>query len=219
MKEALNATKKRLRVDTVVVLIIAITMLGFAANSIGNAIRFALMPRDAFEVRLISEEDGRTIDTVTVDATGTEQLSYALFVSGESYMPADYNEVNRIDAEGRMNPQPVIVTNYAVSGISQIMIAAVFSVLFLLFNSVKRGESPFTKTSVRYLRIAAVLVMLLGLLPEAIRVMANVVFYSLSYIHLDPSFLFVLAIGAVLGMISEVFRYGCALQEDMDQIA
>lgn len=100
------------------------------------------------------------------------------------------------------------------------LIFMIFIVMDIIMRSVLKHGKPFTKKTVNCLRTIAILIMLVALLPKTAEVVEGLLYSGSSYITFD--FVkdgTVLMIGAVFGIIAEIFRYGCDLEEEMDSIA
>ena len=195
MNDALLKVQKRVKIDTIAILVIVILLVVMAGSSVAQAVIQGTRERDSFEVRLTYDNNMST-------------SYYMLYINGEANSIVDYNEYNRMDSESDiLNPQAALVIENIVRAVQCLLGAAVFFMIYLIFAQIRQQTSPFTKKNVSYLRVAAVLTMLLGL-P-----------YNSTYVPFAVGSLLTTMIGVVLGMISEIFRYGCALQEDLDQIA
>lgn len=207
MKDALIKVQKRVKIDTIAILVIVILLVVMAGSSIAQAVIQGTKERNSFDVRLTYDENMQT-------------SYYMLYINGEANSIVDYNEYSRMDSESNQyNPQAALVIEYIVRAVQCFLGAAVFFMIYLIFVKIRQQASPFTKKNVFYLRAAAVLTMLLGLLPGAVKLFISVIAYNSSYVPFAVGSLLIIMIGVVLGMISEIFRYGCTLQEDLDQIA
>ena len=207
MNEALVKVRKRLKWDTLAVLVVIILLVALAGGSIAQAIIQGTKERSSFEVRL-------EYDSIM------DSSFYMLYIDGEPHSVVDYNEYVRSDSMANSaNPKVALVIEYTVRAFQCLLGAAVFFMMYLVFAQVQKEHTPFTRKNVRYLRIAAVLTMLLGLLPGAIKLFMSIVVYNTAYAPFTVGAILTVSIGIVLGMISEIFVYGCAVQEDLDQIA
>lgn len=207
MNDALLKVQKRVKIDTIAILVIVILLVVMAGSSVAQAVIQGTRERDSFEVRLTYDNNMST-------------SYYMLYINGEANSIVDYNEYNRMDSESDiLNPQAALVIENIVRAVQCLLGAAVFFMIYLIFAQIRQQTSPFTKKNVSYLRVAAVLTMLLGLLPGAVKLFISIIAYNSTYVPFAVGSLLTIMIGVVLGMISEIFRYGCALQEDLDQIA
>jgi hypothetical protein len=143
-----------------------------------------------------------------------------LYIDGEPYSVVDYNDYVRSDGTANSaNPKAALVIEYSVRAFQCLLGAAVFWMMYMIFVQVQKETTPFSRKNVRYLRIAAVLTMLLGLLPGAVKFFMSFIVYSSTFGQFTVGAFLTISFGIVLGMISEIFVYGCTVQEDLDQIA
>ncbi|MBQ4523976.1 MAG: DUF2975 domain-containing protein [Lachnospiraceae bacterium] len=213
MIKSLEQAKKHLKADTTGILILMIMFFSLSAHSLVNAIRYSKESLDAYEVVLVeedSEDDKKSCNY------------YAIYIDGVEYGELDYNEYCNIEEE--KVPDYLKATCVAHEGekaIQCVIIGFILFCLLVIFMDVKRGKTPFQKRSVDCLRIAAILTMCVNIVPWIVRLMTLIVCLESVTIfgNLTPSGLFVIAIGGVIWMIAEIFKYGCALQEDSDLIA
>ncbi|MDD6772203.1 MAG: DUF2975 domain-containing protein [Inconstantimicrobium porci] len=100
-----------------------------------------------------------------------------------------------------------------------IVIFLIFLFMDIILRAVLKHGKPFTKKTVNCLRTISILIMLVALLPKTAAVAEGILYSGTSVVTID--FIkdgAVLMIGAVIGIISEIFRYGCDLEEEMDYI-
>lgn len=99
-----------------------------------------------------------------------------------------------------------------------ILILAVFIILSIFMNDIRKNGYPFTLKNIIRLRIIALVTMISAVLPEL--VMSFAVFFDESVIFtLTLANAVLLLLGVVFGIVSEVFKYGYELQTEMDSIA
>lgn len=207
MNEALVNVRKRLKWDTIAMVVVIILLFALAGSSVAQAIIQGTKDRSSFEVRLEYDSD-------------MNSSYYILYIDGEPHSIVNYNDYVRADGTTNgANPKAALIIEYSVRAFQCLLGAAVFFMMYLIFVQVQKEHTPFTRKNVRYLRIAAVLTMLLGLLPGAVKLFMSIVVYNSTYVPFTVGALLTVVIGIVLGMISEIFMYGCAVQEDLDQIA
>ena len=98
-------------------------------------------------------------------------------------------------------------------GVLMLMGSGVAAQIALIFREIYKTGIPFSKTVTHRFRIIAGILVLTGILMAAL-----VWIISGQYIHgmTAPA---VSLVGALVLFISEIFRYGDALQQEMDQIA
>lgn len=213
MVESLEKAKKHLKVDTIGILLLMCMFFALSAHSLVNAIRYGKESLDSYEVVWV-EEDSKE-----------EEMScdyYAIFVDGVEYGELDYNEYCNVGEE----KVPTYLKATCVAGevkktVQCALIGFILFCLMVIFMEIKVGKSPFQKKSVVSLRIAAVLTMCVNLVPGAAKFITLLCYLESITLfgNITPSGLFMIAIGAAVWMIAEIFKYGCALQEDSDLIA
>ena len=69
------------------------------------------------------------------------------------------------------------------------------------------------------LRIIAALSFFVALLPVAVNIISSMIVFQYLTFEFSSLNFYIIFISVVFGIISEIFKYGCVLQEDMDQIA
>jgi hypothetical protein len=207
MNDVLVKVRKRLKWDTIAVLVVIIFLIALAGGSIAQAIIQGTKDRASFDVRL--EYD-----------SNMDSSFYMLYIDGEPHSVVDYNEYVRSDSmTNPVNPKGALVIEYSVRACQSLLGAAVFFMIYLIFVQVQKEHTPFTRKNVLLLRITAVMTILLGILPGAVKLFMSIVVYNSTYVPFTVGAFLTVVIGPVLGMISEIFLYGCAVQEDLDQIA
>lgn len=207
MKDELEKVQKGIKSDTIVLWVMCIFFGLAICARISNIIEYTRMPASQFQLKLA--------DTETVNGT----QNYYLFIEGEQYYPVEYNLYGRLDSTGNTNVKINVIMEEMKSLINCLIIESILIVLYQMLSTIKAGDSPFQKKSVKALRIVAVLSILLAVLPPIVECISS--FVAFQYLSFESSSIdiYVLAIGAVFGILSEIFRYGCVLQEEMNQIA
>ena len=99
-----------------------------------------------------------------------------------------------------------------------------FIVLILMnkiLREIRNTGKPFSKSIIKSLDLMAGLVMLAGVLPEAVSLLAGIVDKTVleKGFTFDGDNIFPIIIGFVIAFIAQIFKYGYELQSDMDQIA
>lgn len=101
------------------------------------------------------------------------------------------------------------------------LITVALLLLSFLLNDIHKNGKPFTSANVTRLRIMAVLLFASPLLPILAKVLAG--FFDPTATSMQFTFGFeeilLFVCGVIVGIISEVFLYGTALEAEMDQIA
>ena len=98
-------------------------------------------------------------------------------------------------------------------GVLTLMGSGVAVMTALIFQEIYKTGIPFSKSVTRRFRVIGDILVLTGILMAAL-----VFMISGQYIH-DMTAPIVTLVGVLLRFISEIFRYGDALQQEMDQIA
>ena len=109
------------------------------------------------------------------------------------------------------------VTEHLTNSLCSFVIFAELGLLALILLEIHKTGKPFSKRIIAKLRIMAVMLFAVGLIPAQQTMPTSEVGYSVMIF--DMHNLLLLAIGVVIGIISEVFVYGLGLQEDNDLIA
>ena len=209
MESKIEVIKKKLKGDILFIYIIWLAFLCLGGSQIMNIINCARISSDKFEVKMV--EDGKY---------------YGLFIEGEEIEPVDYNEyysniVNAEEEDGGSSIKLVYIANEVKKTVECVFMACIVLCIYLIFDKIKKGNSPFQRDSVKYLRCTAVLIICEGVIASALK---YVIIIGSSeeywgYLKISPSDIFIVILGVIVGMISEVFKYGCDLQEDSDLIA
>lgn len=103
-----------------------------------------------------------------------------------------------------------------------IFIAVVLLLLSLILGEIHKTGRPFSKKIIGRLRAMAFVLIFAGVIPTTTASMvcdfldADALTFSLGFGSIN---LVIMAFGVVMGLISEIFKYGYELQENMDSIA
>lgn len=108
---------------------------------------------------------------------------------------------------------------YLSNAVYSFAISIVLFLICLILADVKKNEKPFSSSIILKLRIIAVLLIIVGFVPcyaetDLIDNVKKAVSFSLSLQNY-----FIITLGVIIGIISEIFVYGRELQEDNDLIA
>lgn len=97
----------------------------------------------------------------------------------------------------------------------------IFLLTGLIFLDIRKNGKPFAASVITKMRILAVTVMSSGIVSEVVDSMARSSReHTEIALRLDDRFIiFTVLLGIIIGILSEIFVYGHALQNDMDQIA
>ena len=215
MDKKIETVKQKLKGDIYCIYIIFIALTCLIAVTIFNTVKFGLVPASEYKVEL-------TLDEMSED---TAFEYYSLYIDGENMGAVDYNEMCSDNANDDTDDNKCIKTMFLAGEVEKILkliiISVVVASVYFMFDKIKKGESPFQRDSVKILRCAAILIIVEGILPGVVKFL--IAFFSMSCVSMnmtfDPQDIFIVVLGIVVGMISEVFRYGCDLQEDSDLIA
>jgi len=207
MNANMKLLQKKIKVDTIVLCIICILFAISIISNIGQINEYSRMNKSSFEVKL------GTTDTVN------NTNNYYLYIDGEQYRPVDYNNYGRLDDTGKTNAKANLIMDNVNEVIKSIIIEIIFIFLYIMLSRVKKGLTPFSVDNVSILRIIAFLSFFLALLPVGVNMVGSMIAFQYATIYYSPLNFYIIAIGVVFGIISEIFKYGCELQEDMNQIA
>ena len=108
-------------------------------------------------------------------------------------------------------------TELLTDSLCSFVIFTELGLLALILLEIRKTGKPFSKRIIVKLRIMAVMLFVIGLIPSHQTIPTSEVDYSVMIF--DMHNLLLLAIGVIIGIISEVFVYGLSLQEDNDMIA
>ena len=199
--------QKKIKVDTIVLCIICILFAISIISNIGQINEYSRMNKSSFEVKL-----GPT-------NMSNNTNNYYLYIDGEQYRPVDYNNYGRLDDTGKTNAKANLIMDNVNEVIKSIIIEIIFIFLYIMLSRVKKGLTPFSVDNVSILRIIAFLSFFLALLPVGVNMVGSMIAFQYATIYYSPLNFYIIAIGVIFGIISEIFKYGCELQEDMNQIA
>ena len=108
-------------------------------------------------------------------------------------------------------------------GLYSIFAAIISGLVTLIFQDIHKKQTPFTKSVIIKLQCMAVITMLAGVMPSVISKCVSMMLEHTNSITFNLSLgsetTFILLIGTIIGIVSEIFKYGAKLQEDIDSIA
>ncbi len=202
MEEKIVKIKKSIKGDRIFIFVLVLVMIGMATSTIIDIVKYSLKNAESFKVKMVDD--------------GSWAGYYCLYIDGENYSTVDYNVyLSSIDENGNTNIKMSIIIQKVGALIRTIFMGLIFYFAYLILDNI---FEPFSKKNIIRLRIMAVLTMLLALLPATImNIIKMVVFYNMNITFSQINF-FVLMSGVLLGVISEVFKYGHELQEEIEQI-
>ena len=109
------------------------------------------------------------------------------------------------------------VTEHLTNSLCSFAIFTELGLLALILLEIHKTGKPFSKRIIVKLRIMAVILFTVGLIPSQQTIPTSEVEYSVMIY--DMHNILLLALGVIIGILSEVFVYGLRLQEDNDMIA
>ncbi|MBP5379625.1 MAG: DUF2975 domain-containing protein [Ruminococcus sp.] len=107
---------------------------------------------------------------------------------------------------------------YLINSLYTLVIFAELGLLAMILLEIRKTGKPFSKKIITKLRIMAVILFAGGLIPSYASVPVSENEYSVT-VSFDMQNILIIAIGVMIGIISEIFVYGLSLQEDNDLIA
>lgn len=110
------------------------------------------------------------------------------------------------------------IKEYLSNSLYSLVIFAEIGLLALILLEIRKTGKPFSKRIITKLRIMAVVLFAGGLIPSFTTTPISEAEYSVSMVF-DMQNILLLALGVIIGIVSEVFVYGLSLQEDNDMIA
>lgn len=207
MSANMKLLQKKIKVDTTILWIVCILFGTLISGKIASIIEYSRMDSSSFEVKLAP--------THTVNNTN----NYYLYIEDEQYYPVDYNIYGRLDETGNTNVKANIILDKVKGIIRSVLMEIIFILLYLMLSQVKKGVVPFSKNSVSLLRKVAIFSLLLAVLPSIADIVGSIVIFQFITIDFSSLNFYIILIGVVFGILSEIFDFGFKLQEELDQIA
>ena len=207
MNTNMKSLQRRIKVDTVVLCIICILFAIFIISNIGKISEYSQMNKSSFEVKLGPTDMGNNTN------------NYYLYIDGEKYYPVDYNNYSRLDDTGKMNIKANVIMDNINEILKSILIEIIFIFLYIMLSRVKKGLTPFSVNNVSILRTVAFLSIFLAILPVFVNMVGSMITFQYATIGYSSLNFYIMAIGVVFGIISEILKYGCELQKDINEIA
>ena len=204
MEQKMDKIKKGIKADSIFIFIVILILTVLTFISVADVIRYSQKDSGAFEMKLDKVMD---------------RENYCLFIDGENYTTVDYNEYANTDAGGNTNEKMCLIIDSTGRAVSSIMMAVLFLFAYFMMQNIVKDGKPFSRKNINRLRIMAVITMLAALIPGSVEMLMTFAVFSNAIVQLPQVTILVLVLGVLLGVISEVFRYGYELQEDLDQIA
>ena len=204
MEQKMDKIKKGIKADSIFIFIVILILTVLTFISVADVIRYSQKDSGAFEMKLDKVMD---------------RENYCLFIDGENYTTVDYNEYANTDAGGNTNEKMCLIIDSTGRAVSSIMMAVLFLFAYFMMQNIVKDGKPFSRKNINRLRVMAVITMLAALIPGCVKIMMTFAVFSNVTVQFSQVTFLVLILGVLLGVISEVFRYGYELQEDLDQIA
>lgn len=203
MEERINKLKKGVKTDGIITLIIVLIMLASSVASLVDIIKLSNKNSQAFEVKILND--------------GKDKGNYCLFIDGENQGPVDYNEyLAYVDSNGNINVKICHIAAGIAVLIRRPFMAVIFYFAYLILKNIFK---PFCKNNIRTLRIMSLLTLLLSCVPALVEDVIKAVTFGNTTIVFSQMDFFAFMMAVLLGIISEVFKYGNYLQEEIEQIA
>ena len=111
------------------------------------------------------------------------------------------------------------------AGVSMLFIGAALIFFCLVLAQIRKTGKPFSKASVRYLRIMSLILCFAAIAPIFTDIAGGFLdpFYGVEsdgfHVLIGNASLGTLIFSAVVGIVAEIANYGCGIQEDLDSIA
>ena len=204
MEQKMDKIRKGIKADSIFILIVILILTVLTVVSVADVIRYSQKDAGAFEMKL---------DKVM----NTE--NYCLFIDGVNYTTVDYNKYANTDINGNTNEKMCLIIDSAGRAVSSVMMGVLFLLAYFMMQNIVKDGKPFSRKNINRLRIMAVTTMLAAIIPGSVEMLMTFAVFSNASVQLSQVSVLVLVLGVLLGVISEVFRYGYELQEDLDQIA
>jgi len=203
VESKIRKVKKSVNWDRIFIRVVLVVMTVIAINTIVDIVNYSLKSADSFEVKMVAE--------------GSFKGYYCLYIDGENFNTVDYNEYfSSVDENGNTNIKMCVIIQEVGTVVRTIFIGIIFNFAYLILDNI---FEPFSKKNIMRLRIMAVLTMLLALMPAIIMNSIKMIYFYNINIGFSQINFFVMMTGVLLGVISEVFKYGHELQEEIEQIA
>lgn len=202
----MKSLQKRIKVDTIILGIFCILCSLAILIHIDQINQYYHMENSSFSVKL-----GPT-DTIN------KTYNYYLYIDGKQYYPVDYNNYGRLDEKGKMNIKANIIIDNLNGIVESILVEIIFILLYGMLSKVRKGITPFSMNNVFRLRTIAILSFFVVLLPVGVNIVSSIVVFQYVTFEFSSLNFYILSIGVMFGIISEIFKYGCVLQQDIDHI-
>lgn len=199
MEEKLNKIKKTAKRYRKLTSLIFFFILSLIILTLIDIIDFSKKSADAFEVK--SNETG----------------AYYLYIDGNKWSNIDYNEyISNVDSNGNTNFKFCIQIDKVKTLVIYIFMAFIIHFIFLMLDNI---FEPFSMNNIKRLRMIALLTFLMPLVSSAVTVLIKLnVFQNPTFYFSKVNFM-VCLLGVIIGVISEIFKFGYDLQDEINQYA
>jgi len=194
--------RKRLRIVSGFTTVVLLMIL-FSLQSLIEDVR---IDASAFEISYEANE--------TFPQAGN---TYTLYADGEYWGEIDQNRFCLLDENGHTDYKYCVLMEDA-SRLCYITILCIMLYLVLLIAKDSLEKTPFTRRNIRMVKAIAILQLLLGIIPGAVRDVMSMLKFDYSSTLLDEKWFYMVVIAFVIGSIAYVFEKGLDLQEDVDSI-
>jgi ABC-type sugar transport system permease subunit len=203
VEEKIRKIEKKVKGDRFFINLVLIIMIAMASSTVINIIKYSLKNPESFEVKFVNDENFKGL--------------YCLFIDGENFKIVDYNDyLSSVDENGNTNIKMCVIIQEIGTLIRTIIMSIIFYFAYLILDNIME---PFSNKNIKRFRFMAVLTMLLAILPAFFMIFIKSIYFSNINIKLSYNNFFILMMGILLGIISEIFKYGHELQEEIEQIA
>lgn len=199
MEEQLNKIKKTGKRYRKFISFIFYFMLSLIILSVIDIIDLSKKSSDMFEVK--SNETG----------------AYYLYIDGNKWSNIDYNEyMASVDSHGNTNFKLCILINKVKLLITYIFMAIIIHFVFLMLDNI---FEPFSMKNIKRLRLIALLTFLMPLVSAAVTALIKLNVFQNPTLNFSKINFMICLLGVIIGVISEVFKFGYDLQDEINQYA
>jgi len=203
MKEkAMKSCKKY----CIILLICIVIVLGFIISNMVSLIKVQNAKANDFSVSEVYDKD-------------MDMSFWHLVANGKDYGNIDYNEYNQIDTDGQHHYKTQMIINEVSIMMGEAIVLLTLVVILYMIYGCTKDFIPFSMKNVYGLRIISISIILIALLPGAVKLLLSFLVYLQSSGSIDFQCVMIFLLGAAIGAISEIFLYGNKLQKEMDLIA
>ncbi|MFA6942216.1 MAG: DUF2975 domain-containing protein [Clostridiaceae bacterium] len=201
MNNKLDKFSKKINRDSIIIYLAIFIMIGVMVSPIINIINYVGKDPVNFEVKIAKEKgfDG----------------SYCLYIDGKNFKLVDYNDYNKLDRNGYKNVKMCLIIEEIGIATKAFMIIILFLIVYQIMRSIVKEEMPFTEKNVNRLRMVAIITILIAIIPGCLKIMITMLFFNNTNVHLSQTNILVVILGVLIGVVSEIFKYGYELKDDI----